>query len=355
MRSSIHRVHRVLSLGVAGYALDDPDEQNESATEPIASLSRSRKPLKKLARRVNRHPITIEAFVVLNVVSYISAFTELSLGLGEERTFWAWLALDLLFISAIVCERLLHLAVFWHSQHRYLLWSSHWLYFDLVLVGTSPMRFLAGDEWTRWWTALRACRVLYVFRATRNFKQFQALIETLWRAVQRSAAPLALIFFFTTFYAMFGVAFFSQIDVAYTTQTGASGLSHEYSGRYWATASRAMLTLFQVWTMDNLSEILRPLVLGCTESVDECSSSGGESLNPTPAKKVRAPKHTCTRTHTHTSLHTTPVIASSLTRVPLGRLATVVCGVLHRELHLPAERLPLQPAHLDLRDRDGQR
>ena len=256
LRGSIHHVTHVVSLGVAGYALEDPDELNELADSPSQRVGRGTS-LKRLARRLNRHPITIQTFVVLNVVSYISAFTELSL--REERTLWQpWLPLDLFFLTAIFLERLLHLAVFCHSKHRNLLWSSHWLYFDLVLVGTSPLRFWGGEQWTRWWTALRAFRVLYVFRATRYFERFQALLETLSRAVQRSFAPLALIFFFTTFYAMFGVAFFSQVDTAYDMQptsptdpsirTGPPNLSYEYSGRYWSTTARAMLTLFQVWT-----------------------------------------------------------------------------------------------------------
>ena len=91
---------------------------------------------------------------------------------------------------------------------------------------------------------------------------------------------------------MLGVAFFANVDVLPEASVGVNASavrSQVYSVRFWGTPGRSMWTLIQVWSMDELAAIMRPLIFGCTdESHAHACGEYGEALAPTAAKRVFA-------------------------------------------------------------------
>lgn len=177
--------------------------------------------------------------VVLLSIALAGVLVGLETDARIRQSFAPWLkAADLLIVVVFTLEVLVHLAA------RGRRWSDYfrdpWNVFDFVIVALCwvPMENSFAP-------VLRLVRVLRVLRLIPNVPQLQTLVSALLRSVPPMTYIGLLLVLLFYVYAVIGVSVFGANDPV-----------------HFGTLPKAMLTLFQVSTLENWSEILKIEMLG---------------------------------------------------------------------------------------------
>jgi len=195
---------------------------------------------------------------------------EIDADLAAPRYTSTWEALDLGFNIIFLFELLLNMYGYGGPVRAF--WSVGWNVFDFIIVVLAFITNIPGLP-----SALARLKLLRAFRVFRLFKRIKSLnkiIMSLLQAIPGTTNAFVVLFIFFCIYAILAVELFREfgLDGEYTTGgplapngTVSSETQRGFAnGReYYGTYSKAMYTLFQVFTGDSWSEaIARPLLFG---------------------------------------------------------------------------------------------
>jgi len=175
-----------------------------------------------------------------------------------------WSICNVVFLVIFTIELACNLYSGWNLKS---FWRAGFNIFDIVLVTVGLVmtlhqagetNSLADDDTdsteSEVFMILRALRLLRCLRIFRRSRTFQIVVL----AVRRALVPIGILIFFMSLYSVIGVTIFRTAVV--TTMAQYTDLGNEYGDEYWGNWLAAMLTLFQVFTLENWSAIARPLI-----------------------------------------------------------------------------------------------
>lgn len=189
----------------------------------------------RIAHRVVHHSVAqtliVTAIVLNGIVLGLQTFD-----FWSPQTYRILDLTDRVFLSIFVVEIAVRFVAYGCRPGRYL--RNGWNAFDTVVVLLAVLPIVAGNS-----SVLRLIRVLRIARLARVMPDITVLLDGLRRVARPAATLMALTALMVFLYGMVGIFLFA-----------------EGAPQYFGNISRAMLTLFELLTLEGWNDILHELI-----------------------------------------------------------------------------------------------